>query len=129
MVVIVEVRFFVGFSPHLRVKTRKTCPSEQITGVAFLWYGEQCKYIRRSVTMKGKINNHSAEPTFTDRQLDVLICWSELAGEAAIAEKLGMSVHTVHTHLRRMRHKLGVKRTFDVYKYAQKEGLLKSSES
>lgn len=61
---------------------------------------------------------------FTDKQLAVLACWGEVSGEAAIAEEMGISIHTVHTHLRRMREKLGVKRTFDLYKYALERGWL-----
>lgn len=62
---------------------------------------------------------------FTERQLDVISCWSEVSGETAVAERLGVSVHTVHTHLKRMRQKIGVKRTFEVYQYARKQGWLK----
>lgn len=61
---------------------------------------------------------------FTDKQLEIIRCWSELPNEAAIAEALGLSEHTVHTHLRRMRAKLGVSRTFEVYKHLIEKGLL-----
>lgn len=66
---------------------------------------------------------------FTARQLDIIRCWSNLPNEAAIAQALGLSEHTVHTHLRRMRQKLGVNRTFDVYKYLIGKGFLKDIEN
>lgn len=61
---------------------------------------------------------------FTEKQLAVIRQWSEQPSEAKIAEALGISEHTVHTHLRRLRAKLGVKRTFEVYKYLVERELL-----
>lgn len=59
---------------------------------------------------------------FTEKQLTVIRHWSEQPNEAAVAEALGLSEHTVHTHLRRMRAKLGVRRTFEVYKHLLNSG-------
>jgi DNA-binding CsgD family transcriptional regulator len=76
--------------------------------------------------MKNKRNKRALpDVTFTERQLEVLACWGEVAGEAAIAEVLEISTHSVHTHLRRARAKLKVNRTFDAYKYALQKGMLK----
>lgn len=61
---------------------------------------------------------------FTERQLHIIKCWSEVGGEKEIAKVLGISVNSVHTHLRRMRKKLVVNRTFDVYKYAKDNDLI-----
>lgn len=54
-------------------------------------------------------------PKFTDRQLEIIFEWAENKSTALAAEKLNISEHTLHTHLKRMRRKLGVNRTFDVY--------------
>lgn len=75
--------------------------------------------------MKDKTKNGNPAVTFSERQLEVLACWGEVAGEAAIAEELNISPHSVHTHLRRIRAKLKVNRTFDAYKYALNRGWLK----
>ncbi len=60
---------------------------------------------------------------FTEKQIEVIRRWSELPNEAAVAVALGLSEHTVHTHLRRMRAKLGVRRTFEVYKHLVDSGV------
>lgn len=61
---------------------------------------------------------------FTDRQLEVINCWSEANNEREVATTLGIGENSVHTHLRRMRKKLGVKKTFMVYKYAKDNDLI-----
>ncbi len=63
----------------------------------------------------GRLNEK--EVPFTERQLLIMKLWEELENTEEIALKLGVSVNTIVTHLRRMRKKLGVKRTFEVYKY------------
>jgi DNA-binding CsgD family transcriptional regulator len=74
--------------------------------------------------MENEITPKSTSVKFTARQLHVIKCWSEVGGEKEIAEILGISVNSVHTHLRRMRKKLGVKRTFNVYKYVKDNDLI-----
>lgn len=61
---------------------------------------------------------------FTDRQLEILQLWSEQPKIKNIGEVLGISESTVQTQLKRMRNKLNVSRTFDVYKYALDHDLL-----
>lgn len=61
---------------------------------------------------------------FTDRQITVLQNWAQYATIAEVATNLQISENTVQTQLKRMRKKLGVTRTFDVYKYAQERGWL-----
>lgn len=75
--------------------------------------------------MKEKEVKEIPEVIFTKRQLDILACWAEVAGEEIIADRMGVSRHTVHTHLRRARQRIGAKRTFDAYKYALDRGWLK----
>ena len=52
---------------------------------------------------------------FSKRQLEVIAAWGECPNPMELARRLGMSVHTVQTHLKRMRRKLGVKRTVEVW--------------
>jgi DNA-binding CsgD family transcriptional regulator len=61
---------------------------------------------------------------FTKRQLAILRSWADSPTIASAAERLHISEHTVQTILKRMRKKLDVSRTFDVYKYAVEEELL-----
>lgn len=63
-------------------------------------------------------------PEFTAHQLLVLKTWAEQPSIKRVAAELNLSENTVQTHLRRMRRKLGVSRTFDVWQYASNEGLL-----
>ncbi len=44
----------------------------------------------------------------SDRELEVVIGVFDDLKEAAIATRLGISAHTVHTHLERLYRKLGV---------------------
>jgi DNA-binding CsgD family transcriptional regulator len=59
---------------------------------------------------------------FTEHQRAIIREWSRQPSIAAVAEALELSEHTVQTHLKRMRRKLGVNRTFDVYRYLNGEG-------
>ncbi|MEM6769612.1 MAG: LuxR C-terminal-related transcriptional regulator [Bacteroidota bacterium] len=62
--------------------------------------------------------NKSVTPAqFTKRQLEVMEAWSVCSTIAEAATYLQVSEHTVHTHLRRLRAKLKVHRTIDVYLY------------
>ncbi|WP_367390278.1 LuxR C-terminal-related transcriptional regulator [Lewinella sp. LCG006] len=72
--------------------------------------------------MNNDTTKDNTDVIFTKRQLDVLTIWSEVAGEDMIADRMGLSKHTVHTLLRRARHRVGAKRTFDAYKYALDRG-------
>lgn len=71
---------------------------------------------------KNKLNAN--EITFTQQQIKIMQLWGELPNETAIASSLGLSKHTIHTHLRRMRKKLDVQRTFDIWKHLKNKGLL-----
>lgn len=65
-----------------------------------------------------------ASQQFTQHQITIMRIWAEQPGITHIAHKLNLSEHTVQTHLKRMRRKLGVSRTFDVYQYLQRHKLL-----
>jgi len=73
-----------------------------------------------------KENKHSDKATirFTDHQLKVLQCWADSATIAEAATKLRISENTMQTLLKRMRKKLGVTRTFDVYRYVKEQGYI-----
>lgn len=61
---------------------------------------------------------------FTPHQIQVIKKWATLKSSAKAAKALGIEEQTVLTHLRRMRLKLGVKRTVDVYIHMVEEELL-----
>lgn len=70
------------------------------------------------------ITNDKKQVHFTPRQLEVLSLWAHKATVTEVAAALGTSKHTVYTQLKRMRKKLGVKRTISVYIYAKKQDLI-----
>lgn len=61
---------------------------------------------------------------FTSRQIRVIEAWAKYPTIAIASEELKISEHTFQTHLRRMRKKIKVTRTFDVYNYLKKNELL-----
>lgn len=60
--------------------------------------------------------------TFTPWQVTIIRCWSELDSAPEIANRLEISEHTLQTHLKRLRSKVNVSRTFGVYKYMVRNG-------
>ncbi|HMQ89664.1 MAG TPA: helix-turn-helix transcriptional regulator [Flavilitoribacter sp.] len=58
------------------------------------------------------------EKNFTDHQIEILRLWAEKPVIAQVAAELNVSTNTVQTQLSRMRKKLGVRRTFELYRYA-----------
>jgi|GEM_PF-1887286 len=61
----------------------------------------------------------SASFVFSKRQLEVIAAWGVCPDPAKVAQQLDMSVHTVQTHLKRMRRKIGVHRTVEVWLWLQ----------
>lgn len=61
---------------------------------------------------------------FTPNQINILRLWAQKPGIAQVASELGLSLNTVQTQLSRMRKKLGVNRTFEVYMHALENGYL-----
>lgn len=74
--------------------------------------------------MEPAADNDDKDISFTPHQIRVVDNWARLKSSASAAEALGIKEQTVLTHLRRMRLKLGVKRTVDVYIHMLEEGLL-----
>jgi DNA-binding CsgD family transcriptional regulator len=60
---------------------------------------------------------------FTQHQIKIIQIWAEQPSISQAAQKLNLSEHTVQTHLKRMRNKLGVSRSFDVYRYMKSRQL------
>ena len=54
---------------------------------------------------------------FTDRQLHVIECWANFGSVTEASRVLGISENTFQTHLKRLRTKVAVSRTVDVYRY------------
>ena len=61
---------------------------------------------------------------FSARQVEVMIHWVHIPSASEAARALNIAEDTYRTHLKRMRGKLGVSRTFDVYRYMVAEGVL-----
>jgi len=66
----------------------------------------------------------SSHIEFSPRQIEVMKFWAETDSTAEAANHLGISEHTYVAHLKRLREKVGVSRTFHVFYYLQKRGLL-----
>lgn len=62
---------------------------------------------------------------FTAHQITIIQKWADCASVAKAAEELNIQPATLETHLKRLRRKLGVHRTFDVYRYMLLQGLVK----
>lgn len=56
----------------------------------------------------------AGELDLTQRQLEIVRCVFDDQTEFAIAQELGISQHTVHTHLERLHKKLGVHGRLDL---------------
>lgn len=65
-----------------------------------------------------------ARPTLTDREQEVLELLAEGLTNAAIAERLTVSVHTVRNHVANLSGKLGARSKLEALSIALREGLL-----
>lgn len=74
------------------------------------------------------MKNNDPEPpqiiSFTDRQIEIINSWVEYKSVAMAAEKLDIKEETFHTHLKRMRKKVSVHRTLDVYLYMKEHNII-----
>ena len=62
--------------------------------------------------------------SFTDRQVEIIKSWVEYKSVAMAAEKMEIKEETFHTHLKRMRKKIAVHRTVDVYLYMKENNII-----
>lgn len=65
-------------------------------------------------------NKNITTKKFTEKQLAILKIWSEENSIHRVADHFNLSHYTIETQLKRMRKKIGVNRTVDVFIYAQK---------
>lgn len=63
----------------------------------------------------------------TDREIDIIRCIAEGLSNKLIADKLGLSTHTVNTHRKNIMSKLGVNNTAGVVMFAVKNQLLETN--
>ncbi len=67
----------------------------------------------------------SGEPVaFTRRELEVIKVWSETDSSRVAAERLGITIRTLETHLKNARNKLNVRRSLDVVLYAKEHNMI-----
>lgn len=63
----------------------------------------------------------------TEREVDIIRCIAEGLSNKLIADKLGLSTHTVNTHRKNIMSKLGVNNTAGVVMFAVKNRLLETN--
>jgi DNA-binding CsgD family transcriptional regulator len=86
-------------------------------------FGQQFVLIfKDNMCAKQKLSTNSppAPCVFSRRQADIIRHWGRSFDPQQVAHELDIKVSTVQTHLSRMRKKLGVKRTVEVWEYWSK---------
>lgn len=71
-----------------------------------------------------KNDDSQKAPPFSDRQIEIITQWADAKSASEASLNLGIAEHTYRTHLKRMRAKLKVNRTFDVYRHLLERELL-----
>ena len=66
----------------------------------------------------------SLEERFTAHQLLILELWAEKQSIIDVAHEMGVSKNTIATQLGRLRRRLGVNKTFLVYKFVKDRGMI-----
>jgi LuxR family maltose regulon positive regulatory protein len=79
---------------------------------------------QRNSGVRGESGPMLLSRLLTDREMDVLFLLSQRQTDREIAERLVISLHTVHTHARNIYSKLGVNNRRQATTRAQKLGLL-----
>ncbi len=64
----------------------------------------------------------NAPPSVTHRERQVLRLWGQYMNTALIAQELKVSEHTINTHLKRARKKMGVKKTILAWRCLEQRG-------
>ena len=64
-------------------------------------------------------------PEFTDRERDVILLCRDGLIYKEVADRLGISIHTVNTHKKNIFLKLGVNNTMEMVQYALKNGIIR----
>lgn len=68
--------------------------------------------------MKNK-SKENQDVKFTKNQMSIISLWGDGNHPQEIAQKMGISVNTILVQLQRMRNKLRVHRTLEVYLYVK----------
>ncbi|SEN07590.1 response regulator [Palleronia pelagia] len=102
---------------------KTTPPDEMAEGFRVLLQGEP--YVAREVLMR--LERDAGKPELSPRERQVLHLIAEGCSNAAIAERLSVSVKTVDNHRTRLMAKLEVHSVAQLLSYALKEGLLNPS--
>jgi len=63
---------------------------------------------------------------FTERERDIILLCREGLLYKEIADRLGISAHTVNTHKKHIYQKLGINNTMEMVKYAMKQGIIRA---
>ncbi|MDR2971524.1 MAG: response regulator transcription factor [Bacteroidales bacterium] len=61
---------------------------------------------------------------FTEREKEIILLCSEGLLYKEVADRLGISFHTVNTHKKNIFHKLGINNTMEMVQYALKNGII-----
>ena len=88
------------------------------------YFGRDISYIIYDV-VKSKSLTQTANPDFSVRELDVIrLCREGLMGKE-IADRLGISPHTVTTYKSRIFEKIGLNSTIEMVNYALQKGIIR----
>ncbi len=91
----------------------------------FPWLGDMESVARATLGFLGADDApHALEATLSTREVEVLTLVARGMGDREIAERLVLSVHTVHRHVANIRTKLGLTSRAAAAAYAAKSGLL-----
>lgn len=92
---------------------------DTLTKVAF----ENKRVVSNKVTRHYKMNDSSKDPRLTDKELEILQLVCNHLSTQEIAEKLGVSKHTVDTHRKHILSKVGVDSPMKLLEWAIKNGI------
>jgi DNA-binding CsgD family transcriptional regulator len=70
---------------------------------------------------KGKLDSkkHELFKSLTDREKEILLCYSKGLETSKIAERCNVSIHTVRTHWRNIKKKLKIRKTLETLKFVR----------
>lgn len=100
----------------------KDAPSEEILRAVHSVAGGQT-YVAPTLAARLLLLDRTM-PAFTEREREVLTLVAEGASDKTIAAELELSLHTVHSHLDRIRDKSGRRRRADLTRLALEMGLV-----
>ncbi len=105
-------------------KTRSL--AEVVSAVRSAAAGESLVSPRLLARLLPRLRRYEPNPvhSLTDRERDVLGCLADGLANAAIAARLGVSVHTVRNHIVTLSGKLGAHSKLEVLSIAIREGLI-----